>query len=172
MTMQATRWQRLRRYLPDFVIVAIVIAGVYAYRMQDMLNADYQPAPSLSLTSLDGRLTTLEGGRPALVYFFAPWCSICGASAHNLRNLRRLLDEEKLQILLVALDWEDEAEVLAFVERHELRTSVLLGGPMTARDWGVAVFPTYYILDENKRVAHRDFGYSTLLGLWIRSVLA
>ena len=72
----------------------------------------------------------------------------------------------------VALDWQATDEVLAFVERHELAVDVLLGQPQTARDWGVSVFPTYYILDERKRVAHRDFGYSTLLGLWIRSVLA
>jgi peroxiredoxin len=172
MAEEKPRRRGLVRFLPEVVVFVIVIGGVYVYRTQDMLNADYQPAPQLSLTSLGGDLTVLEGGKPALVYFFAPWCNICGASAHNIRNLRKLRDDDQLQILLVALDWQVADEVVAFVERHELAVDVLLGQPQTARDWGVSVFPTYYILDERKRVAHRDFGYSTLLGLWIRSVLA
>jgi peroxiredoxin len=172
MSEKPTRWQRVRKLWPDVLIVLVVISGVYLYRMQDMLNADYQPAPALSLAALDGEVTMLADDRPALVYFFAPWCNICGASAHNLRNLRRLRAEDDLQILLVALDWEDVSEVRAFVDRHELTADVLLGLPQTARDWGVSVFPTYYVLDDENRIAHRDFGYSTLLGLWVRTVLA
>ena len=61
---------------------------------------------------------------------------------------------------------------LGVADRHELDVDVLLGTPRTASDWGVSVFPTYYLLAGDKRVAHRDFGYSTLLGLWVRSLLA
>ena len=144
------------------------------FNTQDMLNASGDPAPDLYLATLDGGQAGLasDSGKPALVYFFAPWCNICAASAHNLRNLQKLRGEDELQVLLVALDWQDTAEVQAYVDRHALDVSVLLGTPRTAREWGVSVFPTYYILDDELRVAHRDYGYSTLLGLWIRSVLA
>lgn len=170
---QRNRWtRRLRKWLPDLLIVVVLIGGVHLYRTQDMLNADNEPAPPLSLESLAGDIVILSGDRPALVYFFAPWCNICAASAHNIRNLRRLRNEDQLQILLVALDWQEVADVKAFVDRHELDVDVLLGTPGTASDWGVSVFPTYYLLAGDKRVAHRDFGYSTLLGLWVRSLLA
>ena len=163
---------RFGSWLPEALVFIVVIGGVHLYRTQDMLNANYEPAPALSLPSLQGDVVLLGGARPALVYFFAPWCNICAASAHNIRNLRKLRGEDDLQVLLVALDWQDEAEVRAYIERHELDANVLLGTPRTARDWGVSVFPTYYILDDEQRVAHRDYGYSTLLGLWIRSMLA
>ena len=48
---------------------------------------------------------------------------------------------------------------------------MLLGTQTTAKDWGVNVFPTYYIVDSAGRVRHRDYGYSTLAGLWLRSAL-
>ena len=166
------RFGRFGSWLPEAIVFVVIFGGVHLYRTQDMLNADYEPAPSLSLNSLNGDLVLLEANRPALVYFFAPWCNICAASAHNLRNLQKLRGEDELQVLLVALDWQDADEVQAYVDRHELDVRVLLGTPRTARQWGVSVFPTYYILDDELRVAHRDYGYSTLLGLWIRSVLA
>jgi len=47
---------------------------------------------------------------------------------------------------------------------------VLLGDGRTAQAWGISVFPSYYMLDDEHRVRRRDFGYSTLLGLWLRTV--
>jgi thiol-disulfide isomerase/thioredoxin len=166
--------QHLRRWRLDIVLVLVLVGGIHLYRTQDMLNADDEPAPPLSLPSIRGNAGGLDAGRdrPAVVYFFAPWCHVCAASAHNLKNLRRLRDEDELQIMLVALDWQTEAEVQAYVERHELDADVLLGSPDTAKDWGISYFPTYYIVDSRQRVVHRDYGYSTLLGLWVRSILA
>ena len=166
------RFGRFGSWLPEAILFVLIVGGVHLYRTQGMLNADYAPAPDLSLPSLAGDAVVLEGGKSALVYFFAPWCNICAASAHNIRNLQKLRGEDDLQVLLVALDWQDVEEVQAYVDRHELDVNVLLGNPGTARDWGISVFPTYYVLDDEKRVAHRDYGYSTLLGLWFRSVLA
>jgi len=136
-----------------------------------MLDADEQPAPALMLTSLEGELIGLGSAdpRPALVYFFAPWCHICAASAHNIRNLRRVRDDADLSIFMVALDWQNAEEVREYAERHEITVPVLLGTRETATDWRISVFPTYYIVDSGQRVAHRDYGYSTLAGLWLRT---
>ena len=73
-------------------------------------------------------------------------------------------------IFLVALDWQSADEVRQYVERHDLGVPVLLGTRQTGTDWGVSVFPTYYMLDRDHRVVHRDYGYSTLAGLWGRSL--
>jgi thiol-disulfide isomerase/thioredoxin len=168
-----TRVRGFRKWLSEVLVFVIVLSGVHLYRTQDMLNANNEPAPPLTLTTLDGAIDGLDesAGRPTLVYFFAPWCHFCAASAHNIRNLRRIRDEEDLNILLVALDWQTADEVREYVTRHELDLPVLLGTRETSRHWGVSVFPTYYILDGKQQVAHRDYGYSTLAGLWLRSML-
>lgn len=169
-----SRFRGIRKWLPEVLVVVIVVSGVHLYRTQDMLNADYEAAPSLRLMTLDGATGGIDAtsGRPTLVYFFAPWCHFCAASAHNIRNLRRIRGEADLSILLVALDWQTVDEVREYADRHELDLPVLLGTRDTSRDWGISVFPTYYILDSAQRVAHRDYGYSTLAGLWVRSVFA
>jgi thiol-disulfide isomerase/thioredoxin len=166
--------RRLRKWLPEILIAIVLVGGVHVYRTKDMLAAANELAPPLQLASLDGGTGGLKtvGSRPTLVYFFAPWCHFCAASAHNIRNLRRVRGEDDLAIFLVALDWQSESEVRTYVTRHDLDLPVLLGTPETARDWGISVFPTYYVLDSQQRVSHRDYGYSTLAGLWLRSFLA
>lgn len=167
-------WRRIRGWLPELAIFVVVVAGVHLYRTQDMLNAAGEPAPDLYLPSLTGSQSGLPPGhgKTTLVYFFAPWCTWCAASAHNIRKLRDIRGEEELTVLLVALSYETVEEVEAYVERHELDVPVLLGTSNTAFDWGVRAFPTYYIVDSERRVVHRDYGYSSLAGLWLRTALA
>jgi len=162
-----------KKWLPQLAVFMLVIGGIHFYRTQHMLSADMEPAPPLALASLEGTTGRLAEGdqRPALVYFFAPWCHYCAASAHNIRNLQRIRGKDDLAIYLVALDWQNVEEVRNYVSSHALNVRVLLGTRETARQWGVSVFPTYYLLDSEHRVAHRDYGYSTLIGLWLRSIL-
>jgi len=165
------RFARLRRWLPDLLVVIVILGGFHWYRTQDMLATGDELAPPLNLPVLNGGVSGLRNadGRPVLVYFFAPWCKVCAASSHNLRNLRWFRDEEDLAIFLVVLDWQDHAEVTEYVERHELDFPVLMGDGRTAQAWGISVFPSYYLLDDEHRIRRRDYGYSTLLGLWLRT---
>ena len=167
-------WARVKGWLPELAVFVIVVAVIHTWRTQDMLNASGEPAPALYLPALTGGQAGLtpDTRRTSLVYFFAPWCTWCAASAHNIRDLRDLRGEEDLSVFLVALSYQSAEEVHAYVDRHELDVPVLLGTANTASDWGVNVFPTYYIVDSAGEVVHRDYGYSTLAGLWVRSVLA
>lgn len=152
-------------------LAVLVFLVVSAFQSRNMLAADGEAAPDLRGITLAGERYDLAElrERPALVYFFAPWCTICAVSADNLVRLRRWRDVEDLEIVAVALDWESEAEVRDYVERHELNVRVVLAGAEVARDWRIQAFPSYYVLDERHRVLRRDIGYSTQLGLWLRA---
>ena len=136
-----------------------------------MLATDGQVAPELHGTTLAGDPYVLgeARSRPALVYFFAPWCRICAASAGNLNRLRRWRDESELEMIAVALDWGTVEEVSAYVERHEIDISVVLGDASVARNWQIYAFPSYYVLDSEHRIVRRDIGYSSQLGLLWRA---
>ena len=136
-----------------------------------MLATDRQVAPELHGTTLAGEPYDLgeARSRPALVYFFAPWCRICAASAGNLNRLRRWLDDSELEMVAVALDWGAVEEVSAYAERHELGITVVLGDASVARNWQIYAFPSYYVLDSEHRIVRRDIGYSSQLGLLWRA---
>jgi peroxiredoxin len=154
-------------------LLAAVFVGVLAFQSRNMLATDGQAAPQLQGVTLDGQDYDLQdaGGRPALVYFFAPWCKICAASSGNLNRLRRWRDEGDLEIIAVALDWSTADEVRDYVERHNLNVKIVLGDANVARKWHIQAYPSYYILNGEHRVIRRDVGYSTQLGLWLRAWL-
>lgn len=155
----------------EAALLAVIVLGVSAYKARNLLGTDRQPAPSLTGVTLQGRQYGPEfrAGRPVLVYFFAPWCAYCSASADNLVRLRRLRADDKLEIVAVALDWSNRSSVAEYAEEHGLNVPVLLGDSKIASDWKVYGFPTYYVLDSEHRVVRRDIGYSTQFGLWWRS---
>jgi len=164
--------------MKKFVIVALEVAvfvalffAVTAWQTRNLLATDRQAAPALVATSLQGQVIDIADshGRPALVYFFAPWCPYCSASADNLVRLRKMRDVDELEILIVALDWESKGQIQQYANEHELNVPVLLGDSAIWNDWKVRGFPTYYVLDREHRVVRRDFGYSTQFGLWWRT---
>ena len=164
-------WRKYSSLLLNAVLILIAFLGVSAFQARGMLSADRQFAPDLRAATLQGAKFDLDevGDRATLVYFFAPWCTYCALSSDNLVRLRRLRDEQDLQIVAVALDWKTVAEVGDYVEKHELNIPVLLGNANIMREWKVYGFPTYYVLDSKQRIVRRDIGYSTQLGLWWRS---
>lgn len=159
-------------YCGEAIVIGVILFGVYAYQSRNLLPLELLPAPALSVPMLDGSAYNISDHAvpTTLVYFFAPWCNICAASSGNIDHLRNLRDDDELQIVLVALDWQTQAEVQEYVERHEISGPVLLGDRKVASDWNVYAFPTYYILDSRQRIIRRDLGYSTFAGLWWRTL--
>jgi len=148
-----------------------VFVGVATFQARNMLSTSGTEAPTLNGPLLRGGSYDIAtaGDRPMLVYFFAPWCNICAVTSDNLTRLRRLRDEEDLDIMAVALDWRDFEEVSDYVDRHELDLPVVLGDRQIAQSWQVYAFPTYYVLDSEQRIRRRDLGYSSQFGLWWRT---
>jgi thiol-disulfide isomerase/thioredoxin len=162
--------QRANLFLNVLFFVVVFIA-ISAFQARNMLSTSDTMAPALAGPLLRGGSYDIAtaGDRPVLVYFFAPWCKFCAVSSDNLTRLRRLRDDESLEILTVALDWQDTAEVADYVDRHDIDLPVVLGDRRIAQDWHVYAFPTYYVLDSERRIHRRDLGYSTQFGLWWRT---
>jgi thiol-disulfide isomerase/thioredoxin len=175
-----TLQQRIRQFLKqrkglllNAIFFVAVFLGVSTFQSRNMLSTSDTTAPALSGPLLRGGSYDIAdaGKRPVLVYFFAPWCKFCAVSSDNLTRLRRLRNDDSLEILAVALDWQDRDEVRNYVDRHELDLPVVLGDSGIAQDWRVYAFPTYYVLDSDRQIRRRDLGYSTQFGLWWRTWL-
>jgi len=171
MTRLKSNIRKYRSFLLNAGLFTAVFLGVLAFQSRNMLAADGELAPELRGTTLTGQPYDLQdaSARPALVYFFAPWCRICAASAGNLNRLRRWRDTDDIEIVAVALDWGAADEVREYVERHDLNVTVVLGDANLARQWRIQAFPSYYVLNSEHRVVRRDVGYSSQLGLWFRA---
>ncbi|WP_341501154.1 TlpA disulfide reductase family protein [Gallaecimonas sp. GXIMD4217] len=138
------------------------------WKESPMLEAG-QGTQARQLVTLSGQPMVLGGptDKPTLVYFFAPWCSICRHSIPNLQALAA--GEGDWRALTVALDFDSHQQVQDFVDQTGLTLPVLLGDGALASAWQVPGYPAYYVLDEAGTIKARNLGYSTRLGLWLRA---
>ena len=159
-------------WLLNAAFFVIVFVAVSAFQSRNMLATDDAAAPALQGVTLEGEPYSLaaSAARPALVYFFAPWCRICAASADNLVRLRRWRSPDEIEVVAVALDWRDAAEVREYAERHGLNVNVVLADAEVGRQWRIQAYPSYYVLDSEHRIVRRDIGYSSQLGMWLRAL--
>ncbi|WP_223789558.1 peroxiredoxin family protein [Marinicella meishanensis] len=156
--------------LQSLLLLALV-ALVLWWTQRGTLSADGQQAPDFVLPMLNGPTVTLSDyqGQEVLLYFFAPWCSICRLSADNLNDLRAARDESELAILMVALSYQNRQEVVDFVADLELQVPVLFGHEQQMADYQIQGFPTYYVIDSDGRLQAKSLGYSTEWGMRFRT---
>jgi peroxiredoxin len=164
----------MKRWLLGLLQAAALLLpalALYAWQTRDLLPAgDRLEAPAFELTDVAGGRMDLAAlaGRPTVLYFFAPWCRVCAVSAPQLRWFDRWFDGSA-QVVLVALDYGSVEEVGDYARKHDLAMPVLLGHADTAAAYRIRGYPTYYVLDAQGRIASRDFGLSTVVGLWWRT---
>lgn len=163
------RWKRLAL---EALVFVVIVAGIQAWRARDLLPADERTAvPAFELLDLEGRTwrSTDLAGRPAVIYFFAPWCGVCAASSPQLRWFHRWRGDD-VQVILIGLDYGSPSEVRDYARRHSLTMPVLFGTPATGAAFRISGYPTYYVIDAQGRIARRDVGLSTVAGLWVRTI--
>lgn len=170
-TIKKWRKDKYNALLMDVVLLVIIMVSVSWWQNRGSLAAKGQLAPDFVLTSLNQTTHQLSQyhGKEVLLYFFAPWCSICRYSADNLNDLRAARSDDELIILSVALSYQDVAEVESFVNDIDLQVPVLLGSEQQMQDYKIVGFPTYYVIDQAGKLSSRSMGYSTELGMRIRT---
>lgn len=162
-----------KRILRDLAVVALIFVGVSFWQTRDLVPSG-EPAPAVAAPRLGGEAFDLAAlkGRPVLLYFFAPWCSVCKVSASNAAWIRKWLPST-LEVAAVALDYENEESVATFVRDAGIEALPVVKGTDDIRDrYKVNAYPTYYVIDADGRIRSRSVGYSTFLGMLFRALLA
>jgi thiol-disulfide isomerase/thioredoxin len=174
-TTWTARYRRIRqrvwaRWGIDLAILAALVLGIGAWQTRTHLSSGEMP--SAVLTTLDGERVSLESlrGKPVLVAFWAPWCSVCAADSQNLSWVRSV-SGDRARVVSVAASFEDVGQVRAYVRDHGVDYPVLLGDDALLRAFHVEAFPTAYFLDARGRVQRSVTGYTTTPGLLARLFL-
>jgi thiol-disulfide isomerase/thioredoxin len=152
----------------DIIIFCVLFYAVLAFQNRNMLdpNDDIVIAP-LTLVTLDHDKHTIAPveGKQTLIYFFAPWCSVCRASINNLEYV----NQQTTQVVIIALDYADQNEVQRFVDDVGLKLPVYLGYNDMKSLFQISAYPSYYLLDDTFKLTGKAMGYSTVLELFLKS---
>lgn len=167
------RWRQKRwfRWTVDILVVVLIFAVISTFQTWRHLSSG-EPVPEFALTTLDGERFTSDmlEGKPSVLFFWAPWCGVCKADAHNIADVREALGDQ-VTIVSIALSYSEVSEVQEFVDENGVTGPVLLGHRATADSFEIDSFPTVYILDSSSRVKTSLVGYTTEFGLRARLAL-
>ncbi len=119
-------------------------------------------------TLVNGTINISAEEKPLVLYFFAPWCQVCHASISNLQSIYE--KHENLDVIAVALDFQDVEEVEKFTRQHKLTFPIVLGDSKIKNDFQVPGYPSYYVLNDQNVIISKSMGYSTELGIYLRSL--
>jgi len=149
-------------YLIGFFILSAFVNWVQAPK------ATNQAFVNLPVTTLDGKahLLSTAQGKTTVVYFFAPWCTVCKLSIDAVNWFE---GSSRVQAVAVGLDYETPNELLQFQSR--VKAPIYAGSSELQKQFQIDRYPTVYILDGNGRVRHTMVGYASRFGIWLRTWL-
>jgi len=175
-TQTLSRWQQLRqkrwfRWVFDLSIFAVLFVGISMFQGRTLVKSG-QPAPDFALADMHGGAHELKQyqGKKTLLVFWAPWCGVCGAESDNIDRVKSWLGD-RINVISVVLDYQSDADVQKFVDKHEVTYPVLMGNRMVQRDYRISAYPTLYVLNEDGEIDYTVAGYTTTFGMLWRALL-
>lgn len=162
---------KLKSLIINVAVMTVVYFSVTAYQQRNLLTADNSPAPYFNLPLLENASQRMSiaklQGKTTVVYFFAPWCTIC---RYSMPNLEAALVDSDINAIAIALDYENQQAVSDFMTDLNLTMPILLGDNKTQSNYKISAFPTYYIVNEQLQISARSVGYSSELGIKVRAL--
>ncbi len=114
------------------------------------------PAPSYGFYDAKGQWLTLQQyyGRPALIVFWATWCSACQIDMPLLNAAARQIDPNRLSVLPISIDDQPLQDVNGFM-RAKGWTSLAHFQDQTQQlfnTFGSGATPTAFLMDRHGRI--------------------
>ena len=163
--------KKVKSVLVNLVLLVVVFFAVTAYQQRNLLAIDNSPAPYFNLSLANDSEQRINiamlKDKTTVVYFFAPWCTIC---RYSMPNLEAVIEDSNINAIGIALDYRSPQEVSDFVADLNLTMPILLGDRHTQSNYKISAFPTYYIINEQLHITARSVGYSSELGIKINAL--
>ena len=142
-----------RRRLVVAGCAALAVVGLIAAGAFRTASSGDRSAPALPSEVLHGRPVTITSlrGRPALINFWASWCTPCRDEAPQLERFAR---GHRGRLAVVGVDWNDAAaSARAFIRRYGLSYRLLRDGSGSAGSaYGIGGLPTTFVLDSHGHI--------------------
>lgn len=160
----------IRNLAIQIIIFVLIFNLVSWFKETSMLSTDTQLStePFVLDTLMDKEIQLLASERKTIIYFFAPWCQICDLSIGNLEDV--YLENQDVDVIAVALDYMDTDEVSRFTKQHKLTFPIALGNEEVKQKFNITAYPSYYVVDEKNNIISRSLGYSSEVGMYLRTL--
>jgi thiol-disulfide isomerase/thioredoxin len=155
----------VKRIVKEILIGALlvfILSIIMSYLRQPELESTQ--VPKIETELLDGRIFSVEEGKPLLIHFWAVWCPTCKLEAANIEAVSK-----EYQVLTIAVSSGSDAEVKAYMQEHGLSFKVIndVKG-IWAERFKVEAYPTTFMYDAKGELRFTEVGYTSTAGLLAR----
>lgn len=121
-------------------------------------------APSFTLEDVDGNIVDLDSllaKGPVMMSFWALWCKMCIKELDALKPYAEEFDSLNITLLAISQDkTRSVPKVKPFATSHKWAYQVVLDPENVMRDlYNVQAMPTFFIIDQNKKIVFTHQGY-------------
>ena len=118
------------------------------------VRSSLKPMVDLRLQSLDGKPVSTESlkGKIMVVDFWATWCGPCIAEIPEFNELHRKFAGKGVKVIGVALASGRPAEVRPYVDRFNMKYSVVAGDDDQTYDLNIVAYPTTYLVTKDWKI--------------------
>ena len=146
-------------------VILFILSNIMSYFLAPELSST--ELPQVEVTLLDNSAYSLKKGKPVVLHFWATWCKVCKLEVDNIERLSK-----KYEVLTIAVNSGNNAEITAYMKERELSFKVLndVDGSW-AKKFNVEAFPTTFIYDGAGELKFTEVGYTTTAGLLARMAM-
>ncbi len=94
-------------------------------------------------------------GAPAVVVFWATWCSYCKAFMPYLKNIQTDYAEQGVKIVAINAKEDEEGDPAAYAEGLGFPAIAVAGGDAIAEAYAVQYIPGLFVVDGEGTIAYR-----------------
>ncbi|MEO0074651.1 MAG: TlpA disulfide reductase family protein [candidate division WOR-3 bacterium] len=141
-------------------ILLLISAGLHA----EDKTITLKDASSFSLYDINGKLVVLDSlikKGPVIMSFWALWCKMCIKELDALKPYYPEIDSLGISFLAISQDKaKSKDEVKSFAAGHKWQYQIVLDPENKLRkSYNVQVMPTFFIVDQNKKIIFTHQGY-------------
>jgi thiol-disulfide isomerase/thioredoxin len=155
-------WSRSKVLGIVFLVLIVLVIGVYAAWQNTQPAPSRQLAPIFTLIDLNGNGVSLENlkGKVVVLDFFATWCEPCKTEMSHLAQINKNYGGSEVLIISIGSSSDSESALRQFMEVHNM-TWVIACDTSEEKvfdKYDIMYIPTLVIVDQNGYIYYRNEG--------------
>lgn len=159
--------------LKTLLLIVVIASAIAFYQQRDMRTGI---APGINARLISGEHMDLEQTLtkgPVLVYFWGSWCSVCRLVSPAVDSIAGDGVENGYSVITIALSSGSDAAITDYLAEHQYHFDTVNDhNSLYGKEWGVAVTPSIFILNQQGEISYVSTGITSQWGMRLRLWLA
>lgn len=158
----------------SFLLIAAFVLFSFNGKLDETDSGVLQPQ-NIPVYDFDGfkHMLHFDDNKTYIINFWATWCRPCVKELPYFEQIGKEYKDKNVEVILVSLDFPNnlESRVIPFIERHNLKSQVVLLDdpnqnrwiPLVAEEWSGAIPATMIYNKDKRKFYEQAFTYEQLL---------